>query len=127
MRAFTCARLVLWVSCAGWASTAALAQSGNIDPNDTGAQYSWAENTGWLNFEPEAAGTPVGQVVVSQTELRGFVWSENAGWINLNCANHGTCAQADFKVLLDAAGRLSGHAWGENIGWIVFAPSIAGT
>jgi len=24
----------------------------NIDPDDTGAQFAWGENTGWLNAEP---------------------------------------------------------------------------
>ena len=86
----------------------------NIDPDDTGAQYAWAENVGWLNFEPsEGEG-----VHVSQADLTGFVWAENVGWVNLDPVYGG--------VVNDGAGGLSGYAWGENVGWINFGPTYGG-
>ena len=79
----------------------------NIDPDNDGSQYAYAENVGWLNFEP---GQGPG-VHVSNDKLTGFVWAENIGWINLSPATYG-------GVLNDGVGNLSGYAWAENVGWI---------
>jgi hypothetical protein len=81
----------------------------NIDPADDGHQYAWAENAGWLNFEP-GQGTGV---TVSSDYITGYVWAENIGWINLSPATAG--------VTNDGNGNLSGWAWGENVGWISFS------
>jgi len=88
------------------------ANAENIDPYETGAQYSWSENTGWLNFEPNTGSG----VHVYSDRLEGFVWGENIGWINLSPATYG-------GVSNDGAGNLSGYAWGENVGWINFDPN----
>jgi hypothetical protein len=94
----------------------------NIDPYNTGAQYGWSENTGWLNAEP---GTGGGMHVESD-KVTGWVWGENIGWINLHCQNNGTCGAVNFGVVNDGAGNLSGFAWGENVGWINFGPTYGG-
>lgn len=85
----------------------------NIDPYNTGAQFAWGENVGWLNFEPSYGGG----VQVSADKVEGFVWAENIGWINLSPAAYG-------GVTNDGSGNLSGFAWGENVGWINFAPVV---
>ena len=90
----------------------------NIDPHDTDNQYAWAQNVGWLNFEPNVADPNVG-LQVSSDKLNGFIWAENIGWISLSPTNYG-------GVLNDGNGNLSGYAWGENVGWINFNPSVAG-
>jgi hypothetical protein len=91
-----------------------------IDPLNTGAQYAWGENIGWLNAEPNVAGNP--GVTVSGIKLTGYMWGENVGWINLNCSNNNTCATTgNYGVKNNGIGGLSGYAWGENIGWISFS------
>jgi hypothetical protein len=87
----------------------------NIDPDNNGSQYAYAENVGWLNFEP-ALGPGVH---VYNDKLTGFAWAENIGWINLSPSTYG-------GVLNDGAGNLSGYAWGENVGWINFNPQVSG-
>lgn len=81
---------------------------GNIDSANSGQQYAWSENAGWINFKP---GRGPG-VSVSSTQLSGYAWGENTGWINLNPNANG--------VKNDAKGNLSGMAWSENQGWINF-------
>ena len=88
----------------------------NIDPYDANNQYAWAENVGWLNFEPNMADSNAGAQVSSE-KLNGFIWAENIGWINLSPQSYG-------GVFNDGAGNLSGYAWAENIGWINFAPNV---
>ena len=117
----------------------------NIDPYNTGEQYSWSENAGWLNFEP-AMGPGVH---VSSSIVQGFVWAENIGWVNLSPSTYGGVLndgngnlsgfagaenagwinldpdvpddkQNLYKVTVDSDGRFSGWAWGENVGWIHF-------
>ena len=51
----------------------------NIDPTDSGEQYAWCENTGWLNAEPGGNGGP--GVLVADDGLSGFMWSESTGWV----------------------------------------------
>jgi hypothetical protein len=97
-----------------WSGSIAFAE--NIDPDDMEQQYAWAENVGWLNFEP-ALGPGV---MVSDDSLTGYVWAENIGWINLSCENTASCATIDFGVENDGDGNLSGYAWGERVGWISF-------
>ncbi len=87
----------------------------NIDPYEDGSQYTYGENVGWLNFEPNQGPG----VTVSKTELTGYVWAENIGWINLSPASYG-------GVVNDGSGNLSGYAWGENVGWINFGPADGG-
>ncbi|HUT29490.1 MAG TPA: hypothetical protein VMX13_06845 [Sedimentisphaerales bacterium] len=87
----------------------------NIDPCDDDSQYAWAENVGWVNFEPNRPEPNVGATVADHN-VSGFVWSENIGWINLWPKFGG--------VANDANGRLSGYAWGENVGWINFRPAV---
>lgn len=92
----------------------------NVNPYETGEQYAWSENTGWLNTEPNTGdGTQV-----ADDKLTGFIWTENVGWINLHCQNNNTCAIVDYGVLNDGSGNLSGFAWAENVGWINFDPDV---
>jgi len=94
----------------------------NIDPYENAAQYAYADNAGWLNFEP-AIGPGV---TVSTDGLTGFIWAENMGWISLSCQNTGTCSAVSYGVTGGASGYLQGYAWAENIGWINFAPQSGG-
>ncbi len=95
-----------------WLTLAGMGLAENIDPDNTGSQFAWSENAGWLNFEP---GLGPG-VQVYRDRIEGFVWSENLGWINL--------APTYGGVLNDGAGNLSGFAWSENAGWINFSPQV---
>ena len=94
----------------------------NIDPYESGEQYAWSENTGWLNFEPSSGEG----VQVAGDKVTGWVWGENIGWINLSCENTGYCGTVDFGVVNDGTGKLSGFAWAENVGWINFDPYYPG-
>ena len=93
----------------------------NIDPGDTGAQYAWGENTGWLNSEPSGDNSP--GVQVEDSKLTGYIWSENIGWISLSCENTNSCKTVDYGIINDGKGNLSGYAWSENTGWISFSCS----
>ena len=97
----------------------------NIDTDDDGSQYAWAENAGWLNLEPGGDGGP--GVIVDDSVLTGFMWGENAGWISLSCEDTDTCGTLFYGVTHDGAGGLAGHAWGENAGWISFSCENTGT
>lgn len=69
--------------------------------------------------------TPGSNVIITNTELRGFIWGKAFGWVVLNCSNTTsgcTTLNASFKVKNDINGHLSGYAWGENSGWIHFGP-----
>jgi len=96
----------------------------NIDPNNDGSQYAWAENVGWLNAEPLDEGGP--GVLVTDFTLTGWIWGENTGWISLSCDNTSSCGSLSYGVANDGAGHLSGFAWSENLGWINFAPVTGG-
>lgn len=87
-----------------------IAVAENIDPYEDDSQYAWAENVGWLNFEPSQGPG----VHVYPDRLEGYLWAENIGWINLSPTTYG-------GVSNDGAGNLSGYAWGENVGWISFS------
>jgi hypothetical protein len=104
---------------------AAVAFAENIDPFNSGDQYAWGENVGWLNAEP--ANCSGCGVEVSDDDLTGYMWGENIGWINLSCQNNGTCGLVDYGVTNDGAGNLAGYAWGENVGWISFSCSNTAT
>ena len=91
----------------------------NIDPDNSGRQYAYGENIGWVNFEPNLPDANVG-ATVTDANLTGFIWAENIGWINLSPASYG-------GVLNDGHGNLSGYAWAENVGWINFDPQFSGT
>ncbi len=95
----------------------------NIDPDDDGSQYAYAENIGWLNAEPNGDGA--NGVQVDDFGLTGWMWGENAGWISLSCENTSSCGTTDYRVNNDGAGNLSGFAWSENGGWVNFAPSTS--
>jgi hypothetical protein len=113
---FVCRALVLALGLSG---SAALAE--NVDPDNSGAQYAWSENTGWVNAEP--GGNGGNGMHVSDFGLAGYMWSENTGWISLSCANTASCASGSFGVTNDGHGTLGGLAWSENVGWINFAPA----
>ncbi len=104
----------------GLSGSLALA-SDNIDPDDSGAQYAWSENTGWLNAEPGGDGGP--GMFVEDDGVSGYLWSENTGWVSLSCLNNRTCLSRDYRVTNDGAGNLAGYAWSENVGWISFSCS----
>jgi hypothetical protein len=110
----------------GWVAGPAAAQD-NVDPGDAGAQSVYQENAGWLNAEPKPPGGALPGVLVTDSELFGYVYAENLGWISLSCQNTGTCGTVQYGVLNDGNGGLSGLAWGENVGWIDFRPAIQGT
>jgi len=82
---------------------------------DSVSKYSYAENSGWLNW-----GTPEGAVDVGATSLTGYVWGENIGWLSLNCSNTSSCGTVNYSVTRDGSGNLAGYAWSENSGWVSF-------
>jgi len=89
----------------------------NIDPRNDDSQYAYAENAGWLNFEPNTGNG----IQVASDKLTGFVWAQNVGWISLSCENTSSCGTVPFGVTNDGSGILSGYAWAENVGWISFS------
>jgi len=95
-----------------------------VDPNQTGRQYAWSENGGWINAEPSGDGGP--GLDFGTGVLKGWLWSENFGWISLNCTNTDSCATVDFRVSSKPVQAqpdhytFSGYGWGENIGWVSF-------
>jgi len=117
-----------WMLTTVWSAALVLGLSGgmalatdNIDPGDSGAQYAWGENTGWLNAEPGGDGGP--GVFVEDDGVSGYLWSENTGWVSLSCVNNSTCGTTDYGVTNTVAGILAGYAWSENVGWISFSCS----
>jgi hypothetical protein len=88
----------------------------NIDPDNAGCKYAWAENVGWINFKPLLGPG----VTVTDSAVNGMAWAENTGWINLSPTS------GKGGVMNNGMGTLSGYAWGENVGWINFAPSGGG-
>ena len=105
-----------------YAGPGALAE--NIDPGNSGDQYAWGENTGWLNAEPQGNGGS--GIVVEDFKLTGWIWGENIGWISLSCENTASCGRTNFGVTNNGFGTLDGFAWGENVGWIRFGPPFSG-
>ena len=102
---------------------ASISLSENIDPYDSNNQYSWAENIGWLNFEPDTGDG----VQVESDKLTGFIWAENIGWISLSCENTSSCGTVNYGITNDGNGNLSGYAWAENVGWISFSCDNTGS
>lgn len=96
--------------------------AGNIDPGNSGAQYAWGENVGWINLRPSHGPG----VSVTNTAVTGLAWGENIGWISFSCQTTGNCSTSNYGVANSSSGHLSGYAWGENVGWINFAPAQAG-
>jgi hypothetical protein len=109
-------KIILMIFLAALFTAEAFAE--NIDPYDVNNQYAWAENVGWINFEPNSTDPNAG-AQVSNEGLSGFIWAENIGWINLSPQNYG-------GVSNDGFGNLSGYAWAENVGWINFDPNVPG-
>lgn len=93
--------------------------SETTDPNNTGRQYAYQENAGWINAEPLGNGGPGASIF--QATVMGWMWSESLGWISLSCLNTQSCAEVDFGVVHDGMGHLAGYAWAENAGWISFS------
>ena len=100
------------------------AAAGNIDPDNDGSRYAWAENTGWINAA--AGGNGAQGASVSDFAVTGWMWAENAGWISLSCENNGSCGAASYGVRNDGHGHLTGFAWGENVGWVNFGNAGGG-
>jgi hypothetical protein len=105
------------------ATTLAIAQS-NVVPPD---QWSWNENTGWMNWR-DAGGGALG-VRLNGNHLEGWIWEENTGWTNVGPGGgpYLNTTGLNFGVNVDpATGFMSGFAWNENTGWINFdtRPSI---
>ncbi len=93
-----------------------------VDPNNDGSQYTYGQNVGWFNFEPnEEPG-----VTVTTERLAGYAWVPNIGWVSLSCENTGNCGTVDYEVVNDGSGNLSGYAWSANAGWINFDPNVPG-
>ena len=89
------------------------------DPADTGQQYGYGENVGWVNTKPVAVADP--GMHIAQTGVTGWLWLENAGWVNLSCRNTASCADNPFEVTHAGGGLLEGNAWAENAGWVSFS------
>ncbi|MFH1758994.1 MAG: hypothetical protein ABH822_00320 [Patescibacteria group bacterium] len=93
----------------------------NIDTQDAGYQWAWADVAGWIDFDHGLGGNAT--VKVLGDELQGWADSD-IGAIVLNCATTpagDVCdvATGNFKVN-NNQGILSGWAWNDNIGWISF-------
>src|SRR3989304_2768553 len=73
----------------------------NIDPNNDGSKYAWAENMGWINLRP---GGPGGEG--PGPGLAGWAWSENAGWVSFSCTNR-SCAGGSYGVTNNGCGTLA--------------------
>ncbi len=95
----------------------AVSLAGNVDPDNDDHKYAWAENTGWVNFNP----SPGEGVTVTGDAVTGFAWGENIGWISFSCEDTSTCGDINYGVTNDCSGNLSGFAWAENTGWISFS------
>jgi hypothetical protein len=52
--------------------------------------YAWAENVGWIKFNPLVAGDPndYGVKIDTVGNFSGFAWGENIGWINFSINNY---------------------------------------
>ncbi len=107
----------------------AFAATGVIDPQNHGTisatdnQYAALYPSGDQINTGDFTLSPSANVVVSDTELRGYFFGETTGWIVLNCldtVSGCTSNNGNFKVTNDGTGALSGYAWGENTGWVSF-------
>lgn len=116
--------LVNVIAVAATASTLspAVAQLTDIDSVH---KFSWAENTGWMNWRD--ANASLNGVRLESTFLAGWIWSGSTGWIHVGNGSpadglhYANADDSDYGVNIDpAVGDLFGLAWGENIGWINF-------
>ena len=55
----------------------------NIDPDHSGNQFAWSENTDWINFDTDVNPG----VLVTSDKVIGYAWGENSGWINFGIAD----------------------------------------
>lgn len=99
--------------------TSAVVLAENIDPDNDGSQYAYAENAGWMNAEPSGDGGP--GLEVGDFTLTGWMWGENTGWISLSCQNTVSCGAVNYGVTNNGDGILSGSAWSEKEGWVSFS------
>jgi hypothetical protein len=90
-----------------------------VDPGNSGRQYAWGPNIGWINAEPLGDGGLGLQITNSR--VTGWLWSSNLGWISLSCLNTSSCATVDDGVRVVGGPELSGWGWSPNIGWISFS------
>ncbi|MBF0405713.1 MAG: Ig-like domain-containing protein [Candidatus Riflebacteria bacterium] len=85
-------------------------------------KFSWSENCGWINFNPNNGGVSVH--LGKNGHLRGFAWSENIGWVKFAASSavapFENTTQTNWGVNLSTDGKLTGFAWSENAGWINF-------
>ena len=89
------------------------AASGTIDNTNKFARFL-DSTLGVINFKPAN-----GNVVITDTNVTGYIWGNYVGWINLAPTGCGsTCG-----IKNDGKGNLSGMAWGESIGWVNFKMS----
>src|SRR5687768_10038765 len=93
-------RLAAWIGVVIVAATDSGHSIGAQAPS-TDDRFAYAENVGWLNFEPAHATG----VTVTNTAVTGYAYGENIGWINF--------APTFGGVANDGTGQLSGYAWGE--------------
>jgi hypothetical protein len=93
------------------------------------AQYSWAANVGWLNWQGDLLN---GARFDSQRVVSGYVWSANIGWIHLGTGvpadgvAYDNDSKTDYGVNLTPSPspdfiNLDGYAYSANTGWILFA------
>lgn len=90
---------------------------------NSGNQYAYGANIGWLNFRGNVDdGASIGRFYSA-----GYIWSPNVGWISLGSGNpangwsYANDSAADWGVNHDEEGNLSGYAYGANIGWLNFS------
>ncbi|HZX73912.1 MAG TPA: hypothetical protein VFE57_05810 [Cyclobacteriaceae bacterium] len=134
MKFFRTALLVSLIFCSFFVTRSAYASqtAGTIDPLNAGSYFtafvhvpstSGSEIINFGKFSLESHY----DITISDNGLRGFAWGSEAGWIVMNCADTTSgcsTANANFKVAIDANGKLSGYAWGQKAGWINFGPFL---
>ncbi len=88
---------------------------GTIDNTDyTSKLYTQGDLIYWLVPSSSAE-----DVLITDTEVTGYIWGSSLGWINLNPTNGGVLNDSDSDM---SRGQLSGYAWGEVAGWVNFGP-----
>ncbi|HUC88722.1 MAG TPA: carboxypeptidase-like regulatory domain-containing protein [Candidatus Paceibacterota bacterium] len=120
--------LILMLFCLAFKTDASIIV-GTISPTSNTAQVCETPSctvsaTSPVNFGYFTTATSA-NVIVTDTELTGYIWGKSFGWAVLNCANTTSgCSSTNgnFKVANNFNGTLSGYAWGDNSGWINFGP-----
>lgn len=101
----------IFISCISYASET----EGTIDNTDYSSKlYTQGDLIYWL--VPSSAAE---DVLITDTEVTGYIWGETLGWINLQPTNGGVLNDPDADT---SRGQLSGYAWGEVSGWVNFGP-----